>query len=292
VFSTTADGASSPTERLRIENNGSATFTSPVTFGPYNISDANGTGVSANSGGVVRVQRGSSATTAEVWQGYLGTTKTSEIKANGSVEFDFQTTTGTNAGLTLNSTLSGSNQRTFYHDANGTTVLTPRSGIPALNCNGSATFSSSVSIGGTAAANTIDEYEEGTWTPRLTGTSGGNYTPGSDNYGKYTRVGDLVTVSCTLHWSARVTAYAGLLAITGLPYTSSSSGARNCGIIGAVQSGITYPSGYNRLTIAHDPGQNLAYIITNSSTGSGYTHSPTVGSTGRIYTISWFYHAS
>ena len=32
-------------------------------------------------------------------------------------------------------------------------------------------------------ANTLDDYEEGTWTPRLGGSSAGVATPGSNNNG-------------------------------------------------------------------------------------------------------------
>ncbi len=62
-----------------------------------------------------------------------------------------------------------------------------------LNADGSATFTGSVSIGGTAAANTIDEYEEGTWTPTIVDNGGAAQTAFTATNGTYTRIGNVVT---------------------------------------------------------------------------------------------------
>mgnify|MGYP001034812969 CR=1 FL=1 len=45
-------------------------------------------------------------------------------------------------------------------------------------------------LGGTGAANYLDDYEEGTWTPSVGGTA--TYT---DQAGKYTKIGNLVHVT-------------------------------------------------------------------------------------------------
>ena len=86
---------------------GSASFAGIGTFGPYDISDNAGTGVQVNSGGVLRVQRGSSAGAAEVFQGYFGSTNTSSILADGSAEFagplNVVTTQGANNVATFES---------------------------------------------------------------------------------------------------------------------------------------------------------------------------------------------
>jgi len=50
-----------------------------------------------------------------------------------------------------------------------------------------------VYLGGTGAANLLDDYEEGTWTPEVGRTSTfGTYTPEALDSGKYTKVGDVV----------------------------------------------------------------------------------------------------
>ena len=72
----------------------------------------------------------------------------------------------------------------------------------------------------TAAANALDDYEEGTWTPTLTGS--GSLTI-SD--AKYTKVGRLVV--CTFHVTA--TSTVGASDFVGLPFTPN---AESGGILG------------------------------------------------------------
>jgi hypothetical protein len=72
--------------------------------------------------------------------------------------------------------------------------------------------------GDTAAANELDDYEEGTWTPVISGasTSGtGTYTVQS---GRYTKVGRSVYVAGTVAWTAHDGT--GTMRIAGLPFTS------------------------------------------------------------------------
>jgi len=65
-----------------------------------------------------------------------------------------------------------------------------------------------------ADANTLDDYEEGTWTPtastNITGSSGG---------GTYTKIGRIVFCMGTLN----VTAISGDFTIAGLPFTNSAN---------------------------------------------------------------------
>jgi hypothetical protein len=53
--------------------------------------------------------------------------------------------------------------------------------------------------GDTAAANALNDYEEGTWTPTITGLTLGNATGQSF---LYTKVGSLVTVSIRFTWGS------------------------------------------------------------------------------------------
>lgn len=65
-------------------------------------------------------------------------------------------------------------------------------------------------------ANTLDDYEEGTWTPDVGGTA--TYT---SQTGVYTKIGRLVTVHCTLNINAIGTGSA--TTISGLPFAVSGS---------------------------------------------------------------------
>lgn len=79
--------------------------------------------------------------------------------------------------------------------------------------------------GDTAAANALDDYEEGTWTPVFIGTS----TAGTPTYntngqaGKYTKVGNAVTAWAYVDVTALGGA-AGNINITGLPFSISNNG--------------------------------------------------------------------
>jgi hypothetical protein len=79
-----------------------------------------------------------------------------------------------------------------------------------------AYLSGGVYLGGTAAANKLDDYEEGTWTPTLTtGTA-------SAGPSKYTRVGRLVTCYTYLSSFSDTTATADVT-IGGLPFTAEAN---------------------------------------------------------------------
>lgn len=83
-------------------------------------------------------------------------------------------------------------------------------------------------------ANTLDDYEEGTWTGTLTGGTTNPTTPVTAT-GRYTKVGRVVTVQITF-LNANTTGASGLIGITGLPFanngSSSSTGAVSLYLIG------------------------------------------------------------
>ena len=83
-------------------------------------------------------------------------------------------------------------------------------------------LSGGVYLGGTGAANYLDDYEEGTFTPTYGGL-GGNPTVTYDvDYGHYTKVGRLVTFNLGLGTDA-VSGGSGNVVINGLPFTISNN---------------------------------------------------------------------
>lgn len=78
-----------------------------------------------------------------------------------------------------------------------------------------------------ADANTLDDYEEGTWTPNLTFDTPGNLGGTlSTQLGYYTKVGRLVTATFKIQTSSFTHSTAsGSLVITGLPHTAAASAA-------------------------------------------------------------------
>jgi hypothetical protein len=78
-------------------------------------------------------------------------------------------------------------------------------------------LSGGVYLGGTGAANLLDDYEEGTFTPTVIG----DVTTGTATYshqkGVYTKIGNVVTIQIYLNWSSGTGA--GVLRFSNLPFT-------------------------------------------------------------------------
>jgi hypothetical protein len=70
-------------------------------------------------------------------------------------------------------------------------------------------------------ANTLDDYEEGTWTPTVTPAAGALTAYTSSGF--YTKIGNVLTVSITYFVTTPGTA-AGNATIAGIPFTSKSIG--------------------------------------------------------------------
>jgi hypothetical protein len=88
----------------------------------------------------------------------------------------------------------------------------------ALDVVGDIEVSGGVYLGGTAAANLLDDYEEGTWTPALGGTWTTDPTTLS---GTYTKVGNVVTIRMKMLGGVKSSAISGY--ITGLPFATNNS---------------------------------------------------------------------
>jgi len=68
--------------------------------------------------------------------------------------------------------------------------------------------------------NTLDDYEEGTWTPVLT-DGVNNATMDAGAVGVYTKVGRIVTINCTVYTSS-LGSVSGNLRVSGLPFASGN----------------------------------------------------------------------
>jgi hypothetical protein len=68
-------------------------------------------------------------------------------------------------------------------------------------------------------ANTLDDYEEGTWTPNMVSTQN-SITSVTNGTGNYTKVGNLVTITALIKIVTNGTA-SGALRVSGLPFRSS-----------------------------------------------------------------------
>ena len=93
--------------------------------------------------------------------------------------------------------------------------------------------------GDTAAANALDDYEEGTWTPTLLGTGGGSGTLNSSyDHGSYTKIGNLVYFNAYIIASS-LGNMSNAVKIGGLPFTVKSGEYNPVNFAGAEGLNIT-----------------------------------------------------
>jgi hypothetical protein len=96
-------------------------------------------------------------------------------------------------------------------------------------------LSGGVYLGGTGAANLLEDYEEGTWTPVISdAVTGGNAGSSTSLLGLYTKVGNIVTVTLRAINITTTGMTAGNdIAIQGLPFTLNG----NFNFVGAITTG-------------------------------------------------------
>jgi hypothetical protein len=80
-------------------------------------------------------------------------------------------------------------------------------------------LSGGVYLGGTGAANYLDDYEEGTFTATMVGSISGSVNATNE---KYTKIGDIVHVELAFIGTIGNATFSGNISINGLPFTSGS----------------------------------------------------------------------
>ena len=190
-------GTSSPAQTLHVKTSTSAT---PITLGVL----SNATGLPALS------FNGAYASTTMAGIYGNGATASSlyyEVPSGQSHFFGIADATK----ITINS--SGNLQTIGTISVGNATPSTSGAGI---------TFPATQSA--STDANTLDDYEEGTWTPTIVreSTALGAVTYTAQD-GKYTKIGRVVYITCSVAWSNIASAGAGANRIDGLPFSSGVS---------------------------------------------------------------------
>lgn len=120
----------------------------------------------------------------------------------------------------------------------GTTTVTLPSSTGTMALLQTPSFATTIGVGGATAsssgagisfpatqsassdANTLDDYEEGTWTPVVVGGT----TAGTGTYslqiGRYTKIGNTVRIYFAVAWSAHTGT--GKTIVTGFPFSSNA----------------------------------------------------------------------
>jgi hypothetical protein len=119
-------------------------------------------------------------------------------------------------------------------------------------------------LGGTAAANKLDDYEEGTWTPDVRFGNANTGITYNNQSGRYVKIGKQVTVRWGFRFSSKGTA-TGSVAVNGLPFTVESiSYTDHVGTAG----GASYTGATSGLhTIGENNGTRL-FIYDSSASAS------------------------
>jgi hypothetical protein len=113
-------------------------------------------------------------------------------------------------------------------------------------------------------ANTLDDYEEGTWTPVIEGTS----TAGTASYtaqnARYTKIGRMVCFEMWVSWSSGTGT--GGLRISGLPFTTSNTQTYPSITIGLID-GVVLAA--NSFALAYLPNNNTTISLIVCPLGGG-----------------------
>jgi hypothetical protein len=129
-------------------------------------------------------------------------------------------------------------------------------------------------------ANTLDDYEEGTWTPVIRGSSSAGTGTYTTQQGTYTKIGNSVRFQAYIVWTAHTGS--GQLEVTGYPFTST---AETTPISLSFYGGPTFVSG-NFIQAYVNPSNTVSG--TAQTTSASVFSSVGVPSTGE-YFVSGIY---
>ena len=149
-------------------------------------------------------------------------------------------------------------------------------------------FPDDASANPSSDANTLDSYEEGTWTPRLADQSGNLATSASGNGGTYTKVGRVVTANGVLATNGLGSVNGDVL-LSGLPFACANI-TYNYGVISvghanglAITAG-NYITGYNKLNAT-----TAVFRVFSVTTGQqSLQHSQWTDDGSIVFSITYF----
>ena len=234
-------GTSSPASKLDV--NGTTTTT--------NVTTTN-SGITLQSGSVTKSSLNVASSTN---QGVIGTVAGDFYQWTTGGKFLWSTNDGTTAHLVLNG--SGNLKANATISVGNATPSTSGAGI---------TFPATQSA--SSDANTLDDYEEGTWTGTLTASTAPTTPPTAT--GTYTKIGRVVTVSIIFE-AVNTTGGSGTMYIAGLPFTVGAQGNGTVAYYGMSFSGdyaVSYAGGGSNEIYFRGITSNAAWSDTAITAGA------------------------
>ena len=289
---------------IKVQDTGDVVFLANPTTGTFSLGDTGGVGGTAYiigdstnidffGDGDVRFQN----------EGNVGigtTSPTAPLEVNGNLVFTSENNSITFGGVTSSPSLqiTNSSSESRFNRAGGSGVLKfdSYSGIEIttggydnvinssgnwgigttnpsqkLDVIGSIEVNGGIYVGGTGSANYLDDYEEGSFTPSYTGSSGMAVTH-DIQIGRYVKIGRLVHFSISLGTDS-VGYCSGNLEITGLPFTATD-------LDGAATPGLNYAFDVSLANYRFTVAQNTSRIrIYNSNSTSQFATCSTASGT-------------
>ena len=145
-------------------------------------------------------------------------------------------------------------------NGNGTLIMTVKQeGAVVLKGGDTAANGTGITFPATQSAssnaNTLDDYEEVTWTPTVRGSSTAGTTTYISQLGRATKIGRLVTVNFNVAISSMTGT--GALWIEGLPYQGSATSG-NIGVGACLTDALDWPANMTSMTVVST--ENATYM--------------------------------
>lgn len=186
----------------------------------------------------------------DTYKSLLKTSDSTELSATAKYVSDGN---GNDSALALSTTAVG------IGTASPNRELTVNGEIQATN----AVLTGALYLGGTAAANSLDDYEEGTFTPTVAFSGASAGITYSEQAGKYTKIGRQVTVEFEIVLTSKGSS-TGRIEIGNLPFTSIASQ-----FTGAVElRNVTFTQKYAIVEIGRAAGTFFRVILMDSASNS------------------------
>ena len=135
-------------------------------------------------------------------------------------------------------------------------------------------------FGGTADANQLDDYEEGTWTPTI--TDGTNNAAGYDiRSGYYTKIGREVFIRAYVR-TTNLGSVSGNIRISGLPFTSSSASSSRNSLAVGFATGLSITSGESVTAFVEEGNNYIVLYLFDGTTGTSALQDTEWTTDGRI----------
>ena len=290
------------TERLRITSDGKVSVNHTATSGmaPLSVKNTDDANINAfevyndngnNSGGFSQASDGDGTIFAKKNDGTLSIMFRSDGDSYVLGDFGVGTSSPQSSGLTVeNSSEARLRVRAGSNASNGEVALRADGGntqlgtwsdhdlklvrntteVASLNANGIAfpsgygiDFSATGNSSGTMSSELFDDYEEGSWTPALEGTTTTGTVTYAANIGKYVKIGKVVTWEFYMNFNSGNGA--GFVHISGLPFTTANNSTYPSVNIGYVHN-FTVRSDHI-LTGLHANNDNYLYFYERPNGG-------------------------